>query len=57
MDGVQLPQGYRDTTRGQVFTNKFPEIAGTHFIGFGGIESPGGFEHGTPGLGIKRLNR
>ena len=57
MDGVQLPQGYRDTTRGQVFTNKFPEIAGTHFIGFGGIESPGGFEHGTLELGIKRLNR
>ena len=33
-----------------LFTTKFPEIPGTHFIDLGG------FEHGTPGLGIQRLD-
>ena len=34
MEGVQLPQGYRATSRRQ-FTTKFPEIPGTHFIDLG----------------------
>ena len=32
-----------------LFTTKFPEIPGTHFIDLGRMK---GFEHGTPGLGI-----
>ena len=45
-----------------LFTAKFPEIPGTHFIDLGRrkaestLEPPSGFEHGTPGLGIQRLN-
>ena len=45
-----------------LFTTKFPEVPGTHFIDLGRIkaesnlEPPSGFEHGTPGLGIQRLN-
>ena len=45
-----------------LFTTKFPEIPGTHFIDLEGwtaestLEPPSGFEHGTPGLGIQRLN-
>ena len=45
-----------------LFTTKFPEIPGTHFIDLEGwkaestLELPTGFEHGTPGLGIQRLN-
>ena len=41
-----------------LFTSKFPEIPGTHFIDLEGakakstLEPPSGFEHGTPGLGI-----
>ena len=39
-----------------LFTTKFPEISGTHFIDPGRIkaestlEPPSGFEHRTPGL-------
>ena len=36
-----------------LFTTKFPEIPGTHFIELGRMK---GFEHGTPGLGIQHLN-
>ena len=45
-----------------LFTTKFPEIPGTHFIDLGRMKaesilgSPSGFEHGTPGLGIQRPN-
>ena len=45
-----------------LFTNKFPEISGTHFTdlgwmkGLSTLEQPSGFEQGTPGLGIQRLN-
>ena len=44
------------------FTTKFPETPGAHFVDPEGwkaestLESPSGFEHGTPGLGIQRLN-
>ena len=46
-----------------LFTTKFPEISGTHFTDLGRmkkaestLEPPSGFEHGTPGLGIQRLD-
>ena len=45
-----------------LFTTKFPEISGTHFIDLGrmkglvDLEPPSGIENGTPGLGIQRLN-
>ena len=45
-----------------LFTTKFPEIPGTHFIDLGRmkaestLEPARAFEHGTPGLGIQRLN-
>ena len=45
-----------------LFTTKFPEIPGTHFIDLGRMKgradlgAPSGFEHGTPGLGIQHLN-
>ena len=41
-----------------LFTTKFPEIPGIHFIDLEEIkagsilEPPSGFEHGTPGLGM-----
>ena len=40
-----------------LFTTKFPEIPGTHFIDLGRMkaestfEPPSGFEHGTPWIG------
>ena len=45
-----------------LFTTKFPEISGTRFTDLGkmkgwvNLEPPSGFEHGTPGLGIQRLD-
>ena len=46
-----------------LFTIQFPELSGTHFIDLGRmkkaestLEPPSGFEHGTPGLVIQRLN-
>ena len=45
-----------------LFTIQFPEIPGAHFIDLGKmkaestLETPSGFEHRTPGLGIQRLN-
>ena len=44
------------------FTTKLPEIPGTHFTTSeewkdqSTFEPPSGFEHGTPGFGIQRLN-
>ena len=35
MDGIQLPQGYRTTTRRHLlFTNKWPGLSGTHLMNF-----------------------
>ena len=45
-----------------LFNTKFPEIPGNHFINLGRIKAEStleplsGFEHGTSGLGIQRLN-
>ena len=46
-----------------LFTTKFPEISGTHFIDLGRmngdeqtLQPPSGFEQRTPGLGIQHLN-
>ena len=42
-----------------LLTTKFPDIHVTHFIDLRrmkGLEPPSGFEHGTPGLVIQRLN-
>ena len=45
-----------------LFTTKFPEIPGTHFVDPGRrktdsiLEPPSGFELGTPVLGIQHLN-
>ena len=47
-----------------LFTIQFPEIPGTHFIDLERMKGwvdlaatpPSGFERGTPGLGIQRLN-
>ena len=45
-----------------LFTTKFPEISGTYFMDLGRmkgestLEPPTGFEHGTPELGIQRLD-
>ena len=45
-----------------LFTTKFPDIPGTHFIDLEGwkaestLERPSAFEHGTPGLEIQHLN-
>ena len=64
MDGVQLPQGYRATTRRKFtfynlssqkllvliwLTSKGWKVELT-------LEPPGCFKHGTPGLGIQHLN-
>ena len=63
MDGGQLSQGYRATSRRQfAFTTKFPGISGTHLIGIGRMRSdstfepPCGFESGPHGLEIHCLN-
>ena len=45
-----------------LFTTKFPEIPGTHFIDLKGwkaestLEPPSGFKHGTPRLEIQYHN-
>ena len=64
IDGAQLPQGYSHFEEPVYFlpSGEFPEIPGTHFIDLGRMKgwvdlgAPSGFEHGTPGLGIQRLN-
>ena len=56
MDGVQLLQGYRATTRRQfAFYNKVPsEILETWKAALT-LEPPSGFEHRNPGLVIQHL--
>ena len=50
------------STASRLFTTKFPEIPGAHFIDLGGIEgrvdlcTTQGFEHETSELGIQHLN-
>ena len=61
MDGIQLPQGWNHFEKA-VFTFKFPEIPGIHFIDLKrmkdwvNLEPPSGFKHGTSGLGIQCLD-
>ena len=54
MDGVQLPQGYSHFEEAVYFlplsSQKFLVLI------LPTLEPPSGFEHGTPGLGIQRLN-
>ena len=64
MDGVQtaswIEQLWGDSL---LFTNKFPEISGTHLIELGRMKDwkilkpPSGLDHGFPGSGIERLNQ
>ena len=60
---VQLPQGYRATSRRQfTFYHKSPEIPGTHLSNLrrmkteSTLEPPSSFGYGIPGLGIQCLN-
>ena len=58
MDGVQLPQGYRATSS-LLSSQKFLVLilsTSERWKGESTLEPPSGFEHGTPGLGIQRLN-
>ena len=63
MDGVNCLKA-AEPLRGDslLFTTKFPENPGTRLIdlermkGLVDLEQPSGFEHGTPGLGIRGLN-
>ena len=64
MDGVQLPQGYGHFEEPVYFlplsSQKFLVLILSTSEGWKAestLEPPsGGFEHGTPGLGIQRLN-
>ena len=62
MDGVQLPQGYSHLEEAVYFLPiSSQKLPCTHFINLGRkaestLEPLSGFEHGTPGLGIRRLN-
>ena len=64
MDGVQLPQGYRATSRRQVtFYHQVPRKSYYSFNrprkdekAESNMEPPSGFEHRIPGLGVQRLN-
>ena len=64
MDEVQLPQGYRAMTRKQFtfFTVSFQIFLVLIWLTLEGwkaestLEPASGFELGTPGLGIQRLN-
>ena len=40
-----------------LFTTKFLEIPGTHFIDLGRMEPPSGSEHRTLGFGIQHPNQ
>ena len=62
--GLNCPRATESLREGSLlFTTKFPEIPGTHFIDLGRwkaestLEPPSGFEHETPGLGIQHLNQ
>ena len=63
MDGVQLPQGYSHFEEAVYFlplsSQKFLVLILSTPEGWKAestLELPKGFEHGTPGLGIQRLN-
>ena len=63
MDGVQLPQGYSYFKEEYYFlpfsSQKLLELISSTSEGWKAestLEPCSGFEHGTPGLGIQRLN-
>ena len=63
MDGVQLPPGYSHFEEAVYFaplsSQKFLVLILSTSEGWKAestLEPPSGFEHGTPGLGIQRLN-
>ena len=63
MDEVQLPQGYSHFVEAVYFlpfnSQKFLVLILSTSEGWKAqstLEPPSGFEHGTPGLGIQRLN-
>ena len=63
MDGVQLPQGYSHFEEAVYFlplsSQKFLVLILSISEGWKAestLEPPIGFEHGSPGLGIQRLN-
>ena len=63
MDGVQLPQGYSHFEEAVYFlqfsSQNFLVLILSTSEGWKAestLEAPSGLEHGTPGLGIQRLN-
>ena len=63
MDGVQLPQGKSHSEEAVYFlslsSQKFPVLilsTSEEWKDESILEPPSGFEHGTPGLRIQRLN-
>ena len=63
MDGVQLPQGYSHSEEAVYFlplsSQNFLVLILSTLEGWKAeltLELPSGFEHGTPGLDIQRLN-
>ena len=59
MDGVQLPQSYSHFKETVYFLFKFLVLILSTSEGWkpeSTLEPASGFEHGTPGLGIQRLN-
>ena len=63
MDGIQLPPGYSHFEEAVYFltftSQKFQVIILSTLGGWKAestLEAPSGFEHGTPGLGIQRLD-
>ena len=63
MDGVQLPQGYSHFEEVVYFVPLSPQkflvltlSASEGLRAEPTLEPPSGFEHGTPELGIQRLN-
>ena len=63
VDGVQLTQGYSHFEEAVYFlpssSQKFLVLILSTLEGWKAeltLEPPSGFEHGTPGLGIQRLN-
>ena len=63
MDGVQLPQGYSHFEEAVYFLPLSSQIflvlilsTSEGWKAESSLEPPSSFEHGTPGLGIQRLN-
>ena len=63
MDGVQLPQGYRHFEEAVYFLPFSSQkllvlilLTSDWWKAKSTLEPPSGFEYGTPGLGIQRLN-